>query len=195
VPLLLNQQYNYNSSSLYVSNTNGVDCNAMTYNCIGYYTSNGPTGLGEQSTDGILYSQAHNTQWVGQIAQDYRNGRLFVRSKNNGTWQPWKRVALLGNSEVPPYMYHEGFAASNGTTKTITGLTECRCYLVTWAPLYAAGASRGAWLVFMSTVANQRYIHTITSIGCSLTVGANSVTFTYQYSGGGDIGCLSCIEL
>ena len=58
-----------------------------------YYTSNGPSGLGELYTAGALYSQAYSDSWVAQIAQDYRNGNLFTRGKNNGTWQAWRAVA------------------------------------------------------------------------------------------------------
>ena len=72
------------------------NCNNITMNGMWYYSSNGPSNLGEQSTDGALYSQAYSTSWVGQIAQDYRDGRLYVRSRNNGTWKKWYAVALSG---------------------------------------------------------------------------------------------------
>ena len=76
------------------------DANAMVSNGLWYYSSNGPTtSLGATTSDGALYSQAYNTSWVGQIAQDYRNGRLFVRGRNNGSWTSWLRVALY--SEIP----------------------------------------------------------------------------------------------
>lgn len=81
-------------------NNNGKNANNVTYNAHTYYSSNGPaTSLGASSNDGALYSQAYSASWVAQIAQDYRNGRLFVRGKNNGTWQSWLRIALL--SEIP----------------------------------------------------------------------------------------------
>lgn len=69
------------------------NANNISSNGLWYYTSNGPaTSLGASTNDGGLYSQAYNTSWVGQIAQDYRNGSLFVRGKNNGTWTAWKRI-------------------------------------------------------------------------------------------------------
>lgn len=87
------------------SSTGESDCNNITYNMCGYYNANGPTtanslnnGLGAVSTDGAIYSQAYNSNQVGQIAQDYRNGNLFIRSKNNGTWQDWKRVLTTNNN-------------------------------------------------------------------------------------------------
>lgn len=72
------------------SGTGEHNCNNVTYNFCGYYTSNGPTT--SSTTDGALYAQAYNSTWVGQIAQDYRNGGLYVRGKNNGTWQSWYTV-------------------------------------------------------------------------------------------------------
>jgi hypothetical protein len=74
------------------------NCNNVTYNFSGYYTSNGPsTDLGASTADGALWSQAYSSTWVAQIAQDYRNGNLFVRGKNNGTWQGWKAVLTNEN--------------------------------------------------------------------------------------------------
>ena len=69
------------------------NCNDMAGNSIVYYNAGGPDpSIGASTTDGALYSQAYSTDWVGQIAQDYRNGSLFVRGKNNGSWTPWKRI-------------------------------------------------------------------------------------------------------
>lgn len=85
-----------NSLLNFTSGLNGVaehNANNIASNGVWYYTSNGPaTSLGASTNDGALYSQAYSTSWVGQIAQDYRNGNLFVRGKNNGTWQSWKEI-------------------------------------------------------------------------------------------------------
>lgn len=76
------------------NNSTGKNANDVTYNAHTYYTSNGPTTtLGASTNDGALYTQAYSTSWVGQIAQDYRNGNLFTRGKNNGTWKSWRKVA------------------------------------------------------------------------------------------------------
>lgn len=86
------------------------DCNAMTYNGNWYYTSNGPaTVIGMTATDGGIYSQFHSTNWGGQIAQDYRDGELAVRGKDNGNWTPWERIPL---------------------TKEMMGLTFTKGYIV-----------------------------------------------------------------
>lgn len=68
------------------------DANSMTSNGLYYYNSNGPASIGNSTSDGAIYVQAYNTNWVSQIAQDYCNGNLFVRGKNNGTWQAWKGI-------------------------------------------------------------------------------------------------------
>ena len=69
------------------------NANNVTYNFTGYYTSNGPAKtLGATTDDGSLWAQAYNGTWVTQLAQDYRNGSIFVRGKNNGTWMDWKQV-------------------------------------------------------------------------------------------------------
>lgn len=74
-------------------NVGSHDCNSITTNGLWYYSSNGPTtSLGATTNDGALYSQAYSSSWVGQIAQDYRNGKLFVRGKNNGTWTQWLKI-------------------------------------------------------------------------------------------------------
>ena len=74
------------------SSTGTHDANAMTSNGHYYYTSNGPsTSIGASTDDGSILSQAYNGTWVTQLAQDYRNGNIFVRGKNNGTWTAWKK--------------------------------------------------------------------------------------------------------
>ena len=81
------------------SSTGEHNCNNVTYNFCGYYTSNGPaTSIGATTTDGSLWAQAYNSTWVTQIAQDYRDGDLFVRGKNSGSWTAWKRIWATGDS-------------------------------------------------------------------------------------------------
>ena len=89
------------------------DCNAATYDFCGYYTSNGPTTtLGATTNDGALWSQAYNSTWVAQIAQDYRNGTLFVRGKNNGTWQSWDKIVRQAGTHT--------FTGANSFTASLT---------------------------------------------------------------------------
>lgn len=94
--------YNFSGVSFTSGNssTGTHDCNSITSNGVWYYNANGPTTtLGASATDGALYSQAYSTSWVGQIAQDYRDGDLFTRGRNNGTWTTWKKVAYI--SDIP----------------------------------------------------------------------------------------------
>ena len=81
-----NTTYNFSGTAFTSNNSTGQDANNVTYNAHTYYTSNGPaTSLGASANDGALYTQAYSTSWIAQIAQDYRNGGLYVRGKNNGT--------------------------------------------------------------------------------------------------------------
>ena len=97
--------YNANKLDNFETNNNsGKNANDVTYNGITYYTSNGPsTSIGATVNDGALYCQAYSTRWVAQIAQDYRNGNLFTRGKNNDTWQSWKAVSYNGHTHDDRY--------------------------------------------------------------------------------------------
>ena len=98
-----NTTYNFSGTTFYSGNNANAEHNAnnAVKNGNYYYSSNGPaTSLGASTTDGALYVQSYSDSWVGQIAQDYRNGKLYVRGKNNGTWQSWLKVPVM--SEVLP---------------------------------------------------------------------------------------------
>lgn len=102
------QSVNHATSANTLSNftsTSGeapVDCNNVTTNGLRYYTANGPEyktdGSFADYFDGSLYTQAYSDIWVTQIAQGYRNGGLFTRSRNNGTWTEWRKVAYIGDN-------------------------------------------------------------------------------------------------
>lgn len=89
----------YGITDIVVGNSSSAkNCDDVTYNGLNYYKSGGPTTtIGATTADGALYSQAYSTSWVAQIAQDYRNGNLFVRGRNNGTWQEWKKMASISD--------------------------------------------------------------------------------------------------
>jgi hypothetical protein len=81
----------------------GVNCDTITSNGIWYWNVNGPSqDLGNGYADGALYSAAYNDIWAVQIAQCYRNGRLFTRGKSqeNGGWSAWKAVLYDGDSHT-----------------------------------------------------------------------------------------------
>lgn len=104
------------SRATFGDSSNGEhNCNNINSNGLWYYTSNGPSGLGNYTDDGALYSQAYSTSWVGQIAQDYRTGSLFVRSKNNGTWQSWRAIP-----SGMPYTMTSKMITYDATASTIT---------------------------------------------------------------------------
>ena len=105
-PPTTNTTYNFSGTSFTSGNSSNGEHNAnnITSNGHWYYSSNGPsTSLGASTADGALYSQAYSTSLVGQIAQDYRNGNLFTRGKNNGTWTDWKAVSYAGHTHILPH--------------------------------------------------------------------------------------------
>ena len=109
--------HTYNFSGVSFTSTNSTASDKNANNLIGngtyYYSTNGPaTSLGA-AADGGLYVQSYNSSWVGQIAQDYRNGRLFVRGKNNGTWSDWKRVANYDEIATSGHTHDTSIAKSN----------------------------------------------------------------------------------
>lgn len=114
-----NSTYNF-SGAYFESGKNAVgehDANNITYNSHTYYTKNGPSkNLGASTDDGSIYSQARESNWVAQIAQDYRNGRLFVRGKNNNVWQNWKRIAQY--EEIPTSLPAKGGNADTAIQAT-----------------------------------------------------------------------------
>lgn len=83
-------------------NTNSggpINANTLDSNGITYVTNvdGSSANLSGNATDGALYSQAYSSTWQHQIYGDYRSGQIFVRGKNNGTWQAWNRVWTAGN--------------------------------------------------------------------------------------------------
>ena len=78
------------------TNTSAVAANTLDSNGFTYVTDvdGSSTNLTGNSTDGALYSQIYSSSWQHQIYGDYRTGIMYVRGKNSGTWQSWKRVAL-----------------------------------------------------------------------------------------------------
>ena len=77
-------------------NNAGVNAQTLDSNGMTYVTDvdNASTNLTGNSTDGALYSQIYSSSWQHQIYGDYRTGIMYVRGKNNNSWQSWKRVAL-----------------------------------------------------------------------------------------------------
>ena len=132
-----------NSLLNFTSGTNGVaehDANKITTNGLWYYSSNGPaTSLGASVNDGALYSQAWSASWVAQIAQDYRNGNLFVRGRNNGTWKAWQAV-LTKNSSLNAAKLTGTVPSGCYTNTTYSGATASANGLVTTGAQTWAGA-------------------------------------------------------
>ena len=190
-----NTKYNFSGTSFTSNNSTSTDANNVTYNAHTYYTSNGPaTSLGA-STNGALYSQAYSTSWVGQIAQDYRNGGLYVRGKNNGTWQSWYKIWDSRNltnlnqlSNGPGYI--------TGITKTMVtdalGYTPPTTDTNTWRPVSDSVSSTDS-----STAASSKAVKTAYDLAASKTSNTGTVTKVTAGTGltGGDITTTGTIAL
>lgn len=114
-----NSTYNFVGTTFYSGNSGNAEHNANNAIKNGhyYYTSNGPTtSLGASTNDGALYVQSYSDSWVAQIAQDYRNGRLFIRGKNNGTWQSWIRIANYNEIALSDHTHAYTTLTGSGTT-------------------------------------------------------------------------------
>lgn len=73
------------------------DANNMVNNGVYTYTSNGAPDNLPKSTYGSLYAQASDEKNVRQISQD-KEGNLFVRGSQNGSWGDWNEVIINRNT-------------------------------------------------------------------------------------------------
>ncbi|MEG1433782.1 pyocin knob domain-containing protein [Eubacterium sp.] len=87
----------------------------------GHTYVSGTAGVLGQS-DGGAFVQAYSTSWVAQIYQDYRTGKLAARGKNNGTWQPWRKILdhLNFTDFVTPAAIGAALASHSHTKSQIT---------------------------------------------------------------------------
>lgn len=82
----------------------GIAANTLDQNGHTYVTNvdGSSTNLTGYSTDGALYSQAYSSSWQHQIYGDYRSGDIWVRGKNNNSWQTWKKIPSIVVSDTAP---------------------------------------------------------------------------------------------
>ena len=104
------------------TNTGAVAANTLDSNGFTYVTDvdGSSSNLTGNSTDGALYSQIYSSSWQHQIYGDYRTGIMYVRGKNNGTWQSWKRVALSSSttfSSVSSLTFTHNLGTANVTAQ------------------------------------------------------------------------------
>jgi hypothetical protein len=102
-----------NLTNFKVTTNSNLGIDAPGANAIGYVSGLTKSAWNYQNTDGALYTQFYNSNWLGEIYQDYRTGRISVRGKNNGTWQDWLNIADA--TEYPTGTRY----GSNGTTTKI----------------------------------------------------------------------------
>ena len=121
-----NTTYNFSGTTFYSGNQNTAEHNAnnAVKNGAYYYSSNGPaTDIGAYATYGGLYVQSYSDSYVGQIAQEYKDGSLYVRGKNNGSWSTW--------CQVTPKHYSVGDAINIETYITTSLKLQANWNLVT----------------------------------------------------------------
>ena len=150
-----NTTYNFSGTTFYSGSANEAEHNAnnILKNGNYYYSSNGPaTTLGASTGDGALYAQSYNDSWVGQIAQDYRDGQLFVRGKNNGTWKDWYAIPKfttttggLGGASQPVYINTDGnLVAANSYPTSLPASDVSAWAKASTKPSYALSEITGA---------------------------------------------------
>lgn len=98
---------------------NPVNADNVTTNGISYV--NAASNLFGQ-TDGALYSQAYNANWVAEIFQDYRSGQLAIRGKNNGAWNSWRTV--LDSTNYQQFTHSFSSLTGKPTTTEGYGITD-----------------------------------------------------------------------
>lgn len=185
------------------ANNGTHDANSIVSNGLWYYDSNGPaTSLGATTNDGALYSQAYSNAWVGQIAQDYRNGSLFIRSKSSGTWTAWRRVldstcystyavplsggTMTGALTVPSLSVTGAATFSQaingsilGNAATASRLQNARTISLTGS-VTGSGSFDGSGNLSIATTTNHthQYVNTIGKSGSTITWSINGTAQT-----------------
>lgn len=176
------------------SGTGEHNCNNVTYNFCGYYRTNGPaTTIGASVSDGALYAQAYSTAWVAQIAQDYRDGALFVRGKNNGTWTAWLNILDSNGGIVTGQITKAGTSSSwiNGRDKALVRLSSYNAYSAITSMKTTNGSwemgvytNDNMWFTYASDANYNSNTNTVTQIQISpagaLIVAANTDYTTYK---------------
>jgi hypothetical protein len=159
------------SSSTFISSNSGgaVNPDNTTVNGLYYCTSISLFG----QTDGALYSQAYNSDWQGQIFQDYRTGQLALRGKNAGTWQGWRTNWDSGNDGAGSGLdadLLDGIDSSQFLRSDANDSFSGEITMSTQKALIASDYGHGIYGVYSPT----RYQH-VWSMGTSYNLPANGL--------------------
>lgn len=86
----------------------------VTTNHIGYANSVSLFG----QTDGGLYNASYDSaNWHHQIFGDFRSGRIAIRGKSSGTWQPWRTVLDAHPTTQTVGSFDQGTSSPVSTTR------------------------------------------------------------------------------
>ena len=185
------------------------DANNMNVDGVYYGSANMPTtamGWTERSgggTDGAVFAQAYSTAWVGQIGQDYRNGNLYSRGRNNGTWTSWCRIPKstaknLGGTTTPIYMAADGNLSAGtiyagGTKLTLNGTSQAGSAATIYAPtttgtenyiLKSNGSSAPTWVETVPKATSAGKVGSSFVIKVDTGTAEGSTLYTYNGSAG-----------
>ena len=108
-------------SSFTISNIDELDSflTASANNAIMKYAKASNCNIGFVSNDGLVISLPWSSTYGAQIAIDDQSNWMGIRTKNNGTWNSWSKIAL--ESEIDSKL--SGKANSSHTHTSVNGVT------------------------------------------------------------------------
>ncbi|MBV5282156.1 MAG: hypothetical protein JZU53_06920 [Paludibacter sp.] len=86
-----------------------------------FYCNGGSTPAPSGSADGTLIASSYYggaDTWGSQIYQDYRNGYMYARGRNNGSWSSWLRIIDSSNIGSQSVNYATTANKLNGSAHT-----------------------------------------------------------------------------
>jgi len=110
------------------------------------YTQGIPSGaiVGTTSlSDGALYANSYSTLWRHQIIGDYRTGRIAVRGRNNGVWQPWLSPVMSGDTVGSANNVNRSVNAGTGLSGGGTLTSNVTLNAITSGNVFHLAASSG----------------------------------------------------
>lgn len=94
------------------ANATNQDADEITISGFYHCNVNVPTVDGENDKAVIHNQYGGSSYWATQIAISWRNGRMWFRNKENGTWEAWQEIAKI--SDIP-----SSLPANGGNADTV----------------------------------------------------------------------------
>ena len=122
-----NGQTAFNSLANYVLRTNLNNRSGLLSSVTGgsdfYYSPSTDPDKPIGVQDGAFISMSYDSgNWYSQLYNDWRNNEWYVRSKNSGTWNSFKKLIHTGNisSELSGYVPTSRTITINGVTQNLS---------------------------------------------------------------------------